>query len=175
MTGDGERRDELHSREQFFFDDATVARLADLAGTFERPCCLCTPLVGAELERRGRRDVATLDTDARFAHLAGFQAYDLYRPRWIEPEFGLILCDPPFFRVSLSQLFDAIRTLAHNDFDQPIALAFLSRRASAVTGTFERFGLVPTGIRCGYRTVQPTEKNEIELFSNLEGERLALQ
>lgn len=174
MTGDGERRDELHAREQFFFDDATVARLADLAEGFERPCCLCTPLVGAELERRGRRDVATLDTDERFADLAGFRSYDLYRPRWIEPSFGVIVCDPPFFRVSLSQLFDAIRMLAHNDFTQPIALAFLSRRASAVTGTFERFGLAPTGIRCGYRTVQPTEKNEIEIFSNLGDERRSL-
>ena len=44
MTPDPPRRDEIHGKEQFFFDDATVARLADVAGEFERPCALCAPL-----------------------------------------------------------------------------------------------------------------------------------
>ena len=43
-----ERRD----REQCFFNQQTVDAVADLLEPFRRPCVLCAPMVGVELEDR---------------------------------------------------------------------------------------------------------------------------
>ena len=163
---------EHHRREQYFFDPPTLTRLADFAQTFARPCCLCAPMVARELAGRGVT-VRLLDTDERFASLPGYQHYDLYRPAWLDETFDLILCDPPFFRVSLSQLFVALRTLSHFDFEQPLLLAYLTRRSDRLLGSLALFNLAPTGYFPGYQTVDTSDKSRIELYSNLPGERLA--
>jgi hypothetical protein len=157
---------ELHEHEQYFFDKPTLSRLADFVAQFENPCCLCAPLLGQELEKRGVQ-VRTLDIDERFAGLRGFRRYDIYRPQWLGQEFGLIICDPPFYGVSLSQLFTAIRLLSRNYYSQPLLVSYLVRRSSSMIGTFTRFGLEPTGYRPGYQTIQKAERNEIEFFGNL--------
>ncbi len=157
---------ERHEHEQFFWAAPTVSRLADFVSPYPNPCCLCAPLLGQELERRGV-PARTLDRDERFADLRGYRAWDLYRPEWLGEEFGLIVCDPPFFGVSLAQLFTAIRLLSRHDYAQPLLLCYLSRRAASVQGTFWRFGLEPTGYEPGYRTVQDLERNRIEFFGNL--------
>ena len=71
--------DERHEHEQYFFDEPTLARLADVVASFPNPCCLCAPLLGKALVER---DVAVriLDLDERFASLPGFRRYDLHRP-----------------------------------------------------------------------------------------------
>lgn len=157
--------DERHEREQYFFDAATVDELCGVVGRFERPCCLCAPSVGAEMHRRGRA-VRILDTDRRFAHLPGFLEWDLYRPRHLDEEFDLILCDPPFFNVSLSQLFSALRTLCHYDLGRPILVSYLARRSAAIVSALAPFNLRPTGYHPRYLTVQRCERNDIELFAN---------
>ena len=159
---------ERHENEQYFFSDETVQHLADfiVESNFVLPCCLCCPLLGRELVQRGI-ETRILDVDERFADVAGFQTYDLYRPRWTGEKYGIIVCDPPFFKVSLAQLFGAIRVLAQHDFAQPLMLFYLSRRAANVTGTFAKFDLAATGWRPDYRTVQQAERNQIEAFSNL--------
>ena len=73
--------EERHEHEQYFFDDATRARLADLLQDRPRPCCLCVPSVGQELVRRGRA-VTVLDIDERFVDLPGFRHFDIARPEW---------------------------------------------------------------------------------------------
>lgn len=156
--------EERHELEQYFFDADTVTRFADLLQA-EKCCVLCAPTLGAELERRGA-DVTILDVDERFRHLKGFRHWDFYRPERLEKRFDLIFCDPPFFNVSLSQLFDAIRVLSHYDFTQRIVVSYLVRRRHAVMGTFKPFGLRPTGVHPGYRTVKKCERNDIELFAN---------
>src|SRR5262245_52487961 len=128
---------EKHENEQYFFDAPTLLYLADFVAGFERPCCVCAPLLGQELERRGVA-VRTLDIDERFAALRGFRRYDIYRPEWLGEEFDLIVCDPPFFGVSLSQLFRALRLLARNDYAQPMLISYLTRRTANVLGTFAR-------------------------------------
>ena len=157
---------EQHQREQYFFDQATLTRLADFVQGYASPCCLCTPMVGRELVRRGV-NVTVLDSDERFADLPGFQKYDLYRPVWLGQSFDLILCDPPFFNVSLSQLFQAIRLLSRYNINQPLLICYLKRRETNLLGTFAAFNLKPTGYHPGYLTVQAVERNEIEFFSNL--------
>jgi len=90
------------TREQYFWTPETVTQLADIAARFENPACLCAPMLGVELERRGVA-CATLDVDERFAHLQGFKKFDVYRPTWQAERFGAIFCDPPFWIVSLSR------------------------------------------------------------------------
>jgi hypothetical protein len=158
--------DERHEHEQYFFDAPTLAHLAGVAAAYPNPCCLCAPRLGQELERRGVA-VRTLDIDTRFAGLAGFRRYDVFRPEWLGEPFGLILCDPPFFRVSLAQLFTAVRLLSRYDYRQPLLISYLSRRATNILGTFARFDLQPTGYYPGYLTVQNVDRNGIEFFGNL--------
>ena len=110
---------ERHESEQYFFTDETTGHLADFAARFPNPCCICAPSVGVELGRRGVR-ARVLDIDERFATTRGFRHYDLFRPEWLGEEFGIILCDPPFFNVSLSQLFAALRLLSRNRYEQPL-------------------------------------------------------
>lgn len=157
--------EERHENEQYFFTPRTVADVCDALDGFERSCVLCAPMVGGELERRGR-EVATLDVDERFASLKSFRKWDLYRPERIETKFDVIFCDPPFFNASLSQLFKALRMLAHFDFGQKLALSYLKRREDAVLGTFAPFGLEPTGFCPAYQTVQKCERNDIEVYAN---------
>jgi hypothetical protein len=163
---------EGHEREQYFFDAATLRQLADFVSTSRTPCCLCAPLLGKALVDRGHA-VRILDVDVRFASLPGFLLYDLQRPGWLGEKYDLVVCDPPFYRVSLSRLFGAVRTLARNDFAQPLLLSYLRRRAKNVVGTFAPFALRPTGYCPGYQTAKACERNDIELFGNLSEAQLA--
>ncbi|MDM8529248.1 hypothetical protein QUF58_13720 [Anaerolineales bacterium HSG24] len=158
---------ELHQNEQYFFNQSTLEHLADFVQYFSRPCCLCVPLLGKTLAERGVT-VRILDVDERFASVPGFQSYDIHHPVWIEEEFDLIICDPPFYNVSLSQLFTAIRKLAHFNYHQSLIVSYLKRRSANVLGTFSPFNLVETGYYPGYQTVQDVERNKIEFFSNLD-------
>ncbi len=88
--------DELHQNEQYFFDQPTLDHLASFGQQFSNPCWLCAPLLGQTLVERGCQ-VTILDIDRRFASLPGFQHYDIFSPIWLEEEFDLIVCDPPFF------------------------------------------------------------------------------
>ncbi len=159
--------EEQHNNEQYFFDQPTVDLVADLLEPFERPCVLCAPMVGVELEDRGS-DVVTLDIDERFAALRSFRSWNLYRPERLEERFGVVFCDPPFFKASLSQLFRALRVLAHFDFAQPIAVSYLARRGEALLSTFAPFGLQQVAFDLGYRTVKRCEKNDIRLYANFD-------
>jgi hypothetical protein len=109
-----------------------------------------------------------LDVDRRFADVRGFIEWDLYRPKILEQPFDVILCDPPFFRASLSQIFRAIRVLCHFDFSRKVMVSYLARRANALLGTFAPFNLRSTGYHPGYRTVQKCEKNDIAFFANFD-------
>lgn len=162
---DDRQMDERHENEQYFFTQATAGDFADLLEPFDRPCVLCAPKVGAELEERGV-DVVTLDIDERFASLRSFRRWDIYRPERLEHRFGVVFCDPPFFNVSLSQLFRAVRVLAHFDFAQRVAVTYLTRRREALLATLAPFKLQPFPFEIRYLTVQPCSRNRIELFTN---------
>lgn len=162
---------ELHQNEQYFFNQSTLERLAGFVQQFSQPCCLCAPLLGKTLAEQGV-SIKILDIDERFASVPGFQRYDIYRPIWIDEKFDLIICDPPFYNVSLSQLFTAIRQLAHYNYNQPLIVSYLQRRAVNIMGTFSRFNLTSTGYYPGYQTVQDIERNKIEFFSNLDEQYL---
>jgi hypothetical protein len=157
---------ELHKHEQYFFDEATLDHLSTFLRRWQAPCCLCAPLLGRRLAELGST-VTVLDIDERFAQVPGFRRYDVYRPVWLGREFDIILCDPPFFTVSLAQLFSAIRLLSRNDFRQPLLVSYLQRRAQALLGTFAPFDLRPTGYLPSYQTIKKVEHNEIEFYGNI--------
>lgn len=159
---------ERHEHEQYFWDAPTLEALAAVAARFDNPCALCAPMLGRVL---GERKIShrVLDFDERFADDGeNYARFDLYRPFWRDETYGVILCDPPFWKVSLSQLFAAIRLLSHHNFEQPLAICYPTRRARNICGTFARFGLEPTGYFPGYLTVQDLERNRIEFFANFE-------
>jgi hypothetical protein len=157
---------ENHDREQYFFAPETTARLADVLSRYASPCCLCAPTVGRALADRGR-PCAVLDVDERFADVPGFRRWDLYRPQPLEARFDVLLCDPPFFTVKLSQLFRAVRVLLKYDVRAPLLVTYLRRRSKAFLGTFAPFDLRPTGLQMKYVTVQDVEKNAVELYANV--------
>lgn len=163
--------DERHENEQYFFDALTTTHLAAFLSRYRNPCCLCAPRVGRELVEQGTC-ATILDIDERFAQLPGYRHYDLSRPVWIKDTFDLILCDPPFFNISLTRLLAAIRLLSHYDDQQPLLICYLKRREKNLVRTFERFNLKPTGYFPSYETVQSGPKNEIEFFSNVPEEKL---
>lgn len=157
---------ELHENEQYFFDRPTLTHMADFVSAYPNPCCICCPLLGRELAARDI-PVRILDIDERFSSLPGFRRFDLHRPEWLGEEFGIIVCDPPFYGVSLSRLFAALRLLSRNLYTQPLLISYLVRRSSSILGTFARFNLEPTNYRPTYQTVQKVTRNEIEFYGNL--------
>ena len=157
---------ERHENEQYFFDHKTVKHLAAFLVRYETSCVICAPMLGTELAGMGV-GVRILDVDERFSTVRGFRRWDINRPDRLSERYGIIVCDPPFFNVSLSRLFTAIRILAHNDFSQPLLVSYLRRRTNAILGTFAPFSLEKTGFFPSYVTVQAVERNDIEFFGNL--------
>ena len=123
-------------------------------------------MLGRALHARGV-DVAVLDLDRRFADLPGFREYDLARPVPTGESYGLIVCDPPFFTVSLSALFRALRAVAGFDPAQPLLVSYLERRSASLLRAFAPFGVEQTGYRPGYLTVPGDERNRIAFYGNL--------
>ena len=160
---------ELHKNEQYFFDPGTLSHLATFLAAFNRVGVLCAPMLGQALAKSGR-DVTVLDIDERFAKVSGFLSWNIYRPQRLPQEFDIIICDPPFYKVSLSQLFKAIRVLSHYNLDQKLLISYLHRRDNAIIGTFTPFKLEPTGYYPSYATIKKTEKNKIQFFGNLGNE-----
>ncbi|MEM6782420.1 MAG: RNA 2'-phosphotransferase [Bacteroidota bacterium] len=158
-------RPERHDREQYFFDAATREALADALGRYEHVCCLCAPTLAETLVKRGYQ-VTLLDLDERFDYVPGFRRYDLTRPDWLEAEFDVIVCDPPFFTVSLTQLRRALATLTHHRSDVPVLVAYLTRRDRKLLTTFADLACRPTGFFPSYETVTDSEKSEIQLYGN---------
>lgn len=135
---------ELHQHEQYFFDQTTITQLTTFLSQFESICTLCAPMIGKELNCL-KKDVTILDIDDRFSSEKGFLNWNIYKPEWINKTFDIIFCDPPFFNVSLSQLFKAIRMLSHNNFEQELMLGYLCRRSEAIIGSFHLFNIKPSG------------------------------
>lgn len=159
--------DERHDHEQYFFDDQTLALLCDWLTAFENPCLVCAPMLATALENRGR-SVRLLDIDHRFAALQGFVDWNIKRPTRLAERFDVIVCDPPFFNVSLNQLFKSVRLLSHFSFTQPLAISYLSRRANALLRAFEPFKLQISELHPTYRTIERSPKNEIQFFANVD-------
>lgn len=154
---------------QYSFDQDAAYWFADLLEPFQRPCVLCAPTVGIELEDRGVQ-VTTLDMDERFASLRSFKKWDVLRPTLLGEEFDIIFCDPPL-SVSLSQLFNAIRLLARFDFAHPVMITYLTRRSDALLSTFAPFKLLETAFRPNYRSMGNRDPTKSQYLQTLKSAR----
>ena len=165
---------EDHAKEQCFFTEDTRRRLAALAHEHKgMPLLLCCPMVGQTLTTLYREPIISLDVDDRFRGWPGFQVWDIYRPKRLAVyEPTLIICDPPFNKVRMDQLFTAIRELTpYRPVDTvKLLIAIDPAHAGALVGTFAMYGLRPTGFSPEYITVSPAVG--IEFYSNLSDEEL---
>ena len=153
--------------EAHLFDEATAAELASVFADFDRPCTLCAPTVGRALHDRGIA-ATVLDTDLRFADLPGFVRWDLRRPAYLGEEYGVIVCDPPFLGVSLSQLGAAVSMLARWGGVTPLAITYPARREGAIWGALRRYNLWPTGYFPVYRNGAKAGGDGIQFYANFE-------
>jgi len=164
--------DELWENEQFFFDKLTIKHLAEFIKNYENPCLLCAPMLGRELEKQGI-NCYTLDIDRRFSNLQGFHYFNIKKPKWNKHDkFGIILCDPPFFKVEFSHLFKTIKILSQFDFKQPLLVSYLTRHSKRFLKIFTPFNLKPTGYHPSYKTVGTYDRNEIEFYGNISKDRI---
>lgn len=163
-----------HAKEQYFFTEGTRRRLARVAQAHQgMPLFLCCPTVGVTYTEMFKEPSISLDSDPRFKGGWGFHIWDLYRPKRLAVyEPTLIICDPPFNKVRMDQLFAAIRELTPYRAVNTVKLliAIDPAHAGALTGTFAMYGPRPTGFFPSYVTVSPAVG--IEFYSNLSDEEL---
>jgi hypothetical protein len=153
--------------EQYFFSGETLDHLGRFAMRFERPCGLCTPSLGAELEARGVK-ATTLDIDERFSHLRGFRRYDVLSPEPLDERFGVIICDPPFLSITPQRLYEVIKLLSHGDHSQALVINYWVSKARQLTDAFAPFGIEATGYAPQYAHIQNSGRNAMQLYSNVE-------
>lgn len=149
--------------EQYFFDKETVRHLADILSLFSNPCCLGAPTVALELCDRGLA-CSLLDKDGRWGSYPGYVRYDIHQPKRLGQRFGIILTDPPFFEVTVQELFKAIRYLSDGDEAQQLLICHLVRRREDIVKRFRRYGVSPIEYYPGYCSVA---NNGIRLFGNV--------
>lgn len=153
---------ENHSNEQYFFDRATKDWIIQLLSLYTNPCLVGVPTVARELGK-----TRLLDVDDRFSDCKGFLHWNLHRPVKLAEKFDLIICDPPFNRVSFSQLFNAIRILTHGDFNHRLLITGLVSREQDLLATFYPYGLQKTGHQPHYVSVQ-NQEGWIMWYSNFQ-------
>lgn len=159
--------EENHKNEQYFFTDNTREKIVEIASKYAKICCISCPSVGEELENRGC-DVTILDIDMRFNYLSGFKYWDIKVPTYIESQFDLIIMDPPFFNVSMTEIRKALKMLTHYDVSNTkLMISYLTRREKALISGLKIFKLKPMGFIPEYNTVDVTDpKREIMFYGN---------
>lgn len=160
---------ELHENEQYFFTSEFENDFVNLIVNHyygSKICCVCCPMIGTRLADIGI-NVTILDIDTRFSNYSQFKYYDITNPQYLDDEFDLIICDPPFFNVSFSKLNKALKSLTHYDTNVSVILTYLLRRETKFLTNLSEFGLHRMNIRPQYKTVDVTDpKRDIRLYSN---------
>ena len=158
---------EDHAHEQFFFSEGTCARLVALASQYRRPLLLCTPSIAVALDAQSRPYIL-LDRDRRFAHLSGYQRFDLRAPHMIFEDFDAIFVDPPFSNISLEQLAGTVDALARCAPTQPdLYLCYINTREEELLRRFGMFSLRRHPGALGYRSVKASTQARIFLYGPL--------
>ncbi|KAJ8610384.1 hypothetical protein CTAYLR_003892 [Chrysophaeum taylorii] len=137
----GTRVEEDHRYEQFFFDEATTARLAGLALAYERPLLVGVPSLAVALD--GKRDYLLLDRDERFQELR-WEPFDFARPCPLDSgfEFDALFADPPFANVDIDQFAAALRVLCGGGGPStpPIFVCYSIKRAAQLAEALRDLG-----------------------------------
>jgi hypothetical protein len=157
--------EENHQREQYWFDEPTLARLGQLIWQYDHAIALCCPRLGEYMaEERKVRPPTVLDIDERFEGAPWFKTWDIHHPEPLSYKPKLIVFDPPFKTIKLDRLFAALRVLTHGDFTVPLVIAWLKRNEGALLGTLSAYGLQSTGLKPGYVSCSP----DAEFYANFD-------
>lgn len=165
MFADGFK--ERYDLEQYFWTEDTVNRLLQSLEFIENCCCLTTPSLGEGFFRIGREEVV-LDIDTRFNYLPKFRYFDIRTPEEQEEEFRIIILDPPFFYLSMEQIYNAVLTITKNNFNTKILIGFLKREEKILLETFKKFNLKETNFKLEYATARPNKWKNYALYSNID-------
>jgi hypothetical protein len=163
---------EKREYDQFFFSEECLMKLVRVVNNFEKPCVLCAPTLGLELERQGKK-CKTLDIDIRFSELKGFKYYDITYPIDLNEEYDLLICDPPF-KLDVQQIYEAINTLKNDN--TTIVVSWYQSRLEQFLQTFSTLHIKSVGVTLSYREKDIPFYNEsetlkygkvsVELYSN---------
>jgi hypothetical protein len=162
---------ENRAYEQYFWSADVVRRIRDaLIFTDEGSCCcFTTPSLTEGFLEQGR-DEPLLDIDIRFNYLKLFQQFDIKNPH--EPggmeNFKVIIIDPPFFNISIMELFHATNVITNNNFNTNIIIGFLKRYEYALLETFKPYGISETSMNLEYAHIKPNKWPNFTLYSNID-------
>jgi len=159
-----ERRD----LEQYFFSRDTLVDLIKVMDQFDNPCCMVCPSV-AHASHALNRELTLLDIDERFSYLPRYMNYNLYKPSPLTQTFDMILFDPPYFQVPMSDLFNSVDVISHQNRDTPLIVAFLRRSQANLLKTFSPYTLSPTRYHPGYAHVKDNKRKNYLFYSNWDG------
>eukprot|EP00892_Ulva_mutabilis_P009842 jgi/Ulvmu1/722/UM010_0094.1 len=162
-----ERRDV----EQYFWTRSTVHRLIKALEHLPDCCCMAAPSLAVGMHIAGR-DERLLDIDRRMDFLPGFQYWDIQAPVRVSAcsgqAFRVIIFDPPFFYVSMAQLYAAVLVACKGDTSTKLMLGFLRREEPLLMATFKQFKLRPTKFVLEYANVKPNKWRNYALYSNVD-------
>jgi hypothetical protein len=153
---------EDYSREQFFWDGPTLDRLVGFCSGWSRIGGICCPMLESRMQGEGP-DIHTFDIDERFSDLPGFIRWDLTRPQTGFGGYELLICDPPFEKISLETIFSSLQTLA-SGFQQSLLIAYPLHRVEEVETVFAPWNVRLTSIQVRYLSV---DGNPVVWYSNL--------
>lgn len=155
--------------EQYFWSTETVNKLVKSLEYMENCCCLTTPSLGHGFHVSGREEVV-LDIDRRFEYLPKFRYFDILYPNAIENEvFRIIIMDPPFFYISMAQIYDAVMCITNGSTtNTKLMIGFLKREERQLLEVFHAFNLKQTTFQLEYATVKPNKWKNYALYSNVD-------
>lgn len=158
---------ERYDLEQYFWTEDTVNRLLKSLEFMDNCCCLTTPSLGEGFFRIGREEVV-LDIDTRFDYLPKFRYFDIRAPVAQEEDFRIIILDPPFFYLSMEQIYNSVLAITKGNFDTKILIGFLKREEKTLLTTFKKFNLRETNFKLEYATTRPNKWKNYALYSNID-------
>lgn len=163
----GNKIEEKREYEQFFWTSGTVKKLMDSCQYITECCCFTTPSLAEGFSKIGR-DEKLLDIDERFSYMPRFEKFDIKNPHSIDESFNVIVIDPPFFNVTIKELFDATNIITGNNFNTNIIIAFLVRFEYPLLETFKPYGISETSATPEYAHIKPNKWKNFKLYSNID-------
>jgi len=163
---------EIKDWEQYFFTENVLIDIIDALEYEENILCLCTPAVADAFWRLKNRKIMCLDIDKRFDYLPGFVYFDLLKPHRLNFKPNVIIVDPPFFKINLIDLYNAIDFLTEGDKMTKIIFAFVKREQKFLLYTFESYNLQLTKFKLEYRSVDATKWDNYGIYTNYEFKKM---
>ena len=157
--------------EQFFFTEKVLEQIVNSFEYEDNILCLCTPSVADAFWRLKNKEVLCIDIDNRFNYLPKFINCDITKEEVKLPENfvpNLIIVDPPFFKMSLYDLYNCIKKITKNNKKTKLVFAFVIREDKKLLSVFKEYNLQLTKFPLEYRGVDKTKWRNYGIYTNFE-------